>query len=104
MGMVFAHAPVIMPAVFRVTVPYRSWFYGHVVLLHTSPLLRVVGGDLIGNRIAWQFGGVLNEVALLLFIGATATAVASARRRRTTQPLPTTRRPQVADSMRGTQP
>ena len=29
--------------------PYRSWFYGHVALLHTSLLLRVVGGDLIGN-------------------------------------------------------
>lgn len=78
-GMVFAHAPVIVPAVFRVEVPYRRYFYGHVLLLHASLVLRVVGGDGFGNRASWQLGGVLNEVALLGFIVATVVAIRSGR-------------------------
>lgn len=89
MGMVFAHAPVIVPAVFRSAVPYRRHFYAHVVLLHASLLLRLVGGDLAGNQTAWQVGGVLNEVALLCFIGVTVAAVRQGRRdRRTPLHLP----------------
>jgi hypothetical protein len=80
-SMVFAHAPVIVPAVFRTAVPYRQHFYAHVGLLHVSLLLRLVGGDLAGNRIAWQTGGVLNETALLCFIAVTVTAVIHARSR-----------------------
>ncbi|HEU4677021.1 MAG TPA: hypothetical protein VFS29_13580 [Motilibacteraceae bacterium] len=79
-GMVFAHAPVIVPAVFRAAVPYRPHFYGHVALLQGSLLLRIVGGDVAGSRLLWQVGGVLNEVALLCFVAVTAHAVRSARR------------------------
>jgi hypothetical protein len=79
-GMVFAHAPVIVPAVFRAAVPYRRHFYGHLLLLHGSLLLRLVGGDLAGNRTAWQVGGVLNEVALLCFLAVTIAAVRQGRR------------------------
>jgi len=80
MSMVFAHAPVIVPAVFRAAVPYRRHFYAHVALLHASLLLRLVGGDLVGSRTAWQTGGVLNEIALLCFIAVTVTAVVQGRR------------------------
>ncbi len=85
-GMVFAHAPVIVPAVFRAAVPYHPHFYGHVLLLHASLLLRLLGGDLAGSRPAWQVGGVLNEVALLCFIGVTVSAVVEGRRQRRTTP------------------
>jgi len=44
-GMVMAHAPVIVPAVFRAAVPFRRVFYAHLVLLHAGLVLRV-GGDL----------------------------------------------------------
>jgi hypothetical protein len=88
LGMVFAHAPVIVPAVFRVAVPFRPHFYAQVVLLHVSLLLRLVGGDLYGDRLAWQAGGVLNEVALLCFVGVTASAVVRGRRTRTAAPAP----------------
>jgi hypothetical protein len=81
MGMVFAHAPVIVPAVFHAPVPYHSRFYWHFYLLHASLLLRLVGGDLFGDRFCWQIGGILNEVAVLTFIGSTATAVIGARRK-----------------------
>jgi hypothetical protein len=80
MGMVFAHAPVIVPAVFHAAVPYRPRFYWHFYLLHASLLLRLIGGDLAGDHLCLQIGGVLNEVAILAFIASTGTAVVEGRR------------------------
>jgi hypothetical protein len=82
MSMVFAHAPVIVPAVMRVGLPFHPRFYIHLALLHASLALRVIGGDWAGNLPLWQWGGVANEVAILLFLAVTAVAVAGARRRR----------------------
>ena len=82
-SMVFGHAPVIVPAVLRVPLPYSPAFYGHLVLLHVGLLVRVVAGDLLGVPGAWGLGGVLNVVAILLFVGVSAAAVVRelARRR-----------------------
>jgi hypothetical protein len=67
-SMIFGHAPLILPAVTHAAIPYRSAFYAHLGLLHFSLLLRVVG-----SLAAWpgprQWGGMLNVIALLLFIG-----------------------------------
>ncbi len=82
MSMVFAHAPVIVPAVLRVRLSYNPRFYAHLALLHASLALRLLAGDLAGNVILWQWGGVLGEVAILLFLASTAAAVAGARRAR----------------------
>ncbi len=78
-SMVFAHAPVIIPAVLGRPLPYHPVFYVPLALLHASLVLRLVGGDLVGNLTARQWGGSLNEVALLLFFGLTAAAVIRAR-------------------------
>lgn len=75
MSMVFAHAPVIVPAVLGRPFPYRPVLYVPLVMLHASLLLRLAGGDAAGNLAAWQWGGILNEAALLLFLGLAATAV-----------------------------
>ena len=56
MSMVFAHAPLIVPAVPRVPLPFRRGFYIHLALLHASLALRLVGGDLAGNATLWQGG------------------------------------------------
>jgi hypothetical protein len=80
MSMVFAHAPVIVPAVLRVPVPYTRGFYAHLALLHLSLALRLLGGDLAGSTTLWQWGGILGEVAIVLFLAATAAAVLRARR------------------------
>ncbi|WP_301174434.1 hypothetical protein [Actinomadura geliboluensis] len=72
MSMVFGHAPVILPAVLRIRLPYHPVLYAPLVLLHASLLLRV-GGDLAGSSVARTAGGVLGEVSLLLF-GACAVA------------------------------
>lgn len=79
MSMIFGHAPVIVPAVLRVRLPFRRWFYGHLALLHAALLLRLVGGDAAGNRLAWQVGGAGTEVAILLFLAVSITAVLRAR-------------------------
>lgn len=80
MSMVFAHAPVIVPAVLRAALPFHRGFYVHLALLQASLALRLLGGDLAGNLVAWQWGGVLNEVAILLFLAMTAATVLHARR------------------------
>ena len=81
MSMVFAHAPVIVPAVLRVRLPFRPRFYVHLALLHASLVVRILGGDLADNVHLWQWGGVAGEVAILLFLAATGAAVVAARRR-----------------------
>ena len=70
MSMVFGHAPVILPAVLRAPLPYHPRFYAHLVLLHAGLALRVLVGDLGGVSDAWRLGGVLNVVALLVFVAS----------------------------------
>ena len=82
MSMIFAHAPVIAPAVIRRPLPYYPVFYAPLALLHAALLLRVVVGDGAGVTLAWQLGGVLNEVAILGFVAGTAGAFLRARSRR----------------------
>ncbi len=78
-SMIFGHAPVIIPAVLRVSVPYSPLFYGHLILLHLSLLLRVTG-DLTMNLTMRQWGGLLNASAVLLFLLVTAGSRLVARR------------------------
>ncbi len=72
-SMIFGHAPVIIPAVMGVKIPYRPVFYVHLVLLHLSLILRVAG-DLRFNQTARLWGGMLNEVAVVLFLVVTVIA------------------------------
>ena len=74
--MVFAHAPVIFPAVLGLPLPYRPSFYLHVGVLHLSLIVRVVGDlvDVLGRWRGW--GGLLNAVALLLFMVNTGRSMA----------------------------
>lgn len=78
MSMVMAHAPVILPAVLRVQLPYRFAMYIPVVMLHASLLLRVLLGDGYGIAWAWRLGGALNIVALLAFVGVAVWSAATA--------------------------
>jgi hypothetical protein len=68
MSMIMAHAPVILPAVLRRPLPYRPVMVVPAVLLQASLALRVLVGDARGVAGAWQVGGVLNIVAVLLFV------------------------------------
>ncbi|MGV8968398.1 MAG: hypothetical protein ACOH2F_19200 [Cellulomonas sp.] len=82
MSMIFGHAPVIVPAVLRVRLPFHRWFYAHVALLHASLLVRVVLGDAAGIGLWSRIGGVGTELAILAFLAASVTAVRLSRRQK----------------------
>lgn len=78
-SMIFAHAPIILPAVSGLAVPFRSVFYGHLFLLEASLALRVAS-DLSGWVDGRQWGGLLSVISLLAFMANTAIAVAAGKR------------------------
>jgi hypothetical protein len=80
MSMIFGHAPIILPAIFNVQINFQPAFYIHLVLLHISLLIRIVG-DLVSLQIVRQWGGLLNEVAILLFLVLTGYSVWKGLRR-----------------------
>lgn len=80
MSMIFGHAPVIVPAVLRVRLPFHRWFYAHAALLHGSLLARVVLGDAAGIGLWSQVGGAGTELAILVFLAASVLAVRLSRR------------------------
>ena len=66
-SMIFGHAPIIFPAVVRVKIPYHPFFYLPLLVLHASLALRIFGG--LGDAFPLRReGGLLNAIALLLFI------------------------------------
>ncbi|MGV9776986.1 hypothetical protein [Streptosporangium sp. NPDC003464] len=79
MSMVFGHAPIILPAVLRMSLPYRPMLYVPLALLHTAVAVRFAG-DLAAADAVRTAGGLLAEIALLVFAGCAATLVRLARR------------------------
>lgn len=73
-SMIFGHAPIIFPAILNLPIRYRSGFYAHLALLHVSLLLRI-GGDLLGFMPLRLWGGLLNGIAMLLFLAVTFYSV-----------------------------
>lgn len=81
MSMIFGHAPVIVPAVLGIRLPFAPWFYPHVALLHASLLIRLVAGDALGSTVAWQVGGVGTELTIMLFLVVSVVAALRGRDR-----------------------
>jgi hypothetical protein len=77
-SMIFGHAPIIFPAILGVPISYRPAFYVHLILLHLSLLLRLLG-DLTNQFEMRRWGGFLNEIAILLFLGMTVSVLLKAR-------------------------
>ncbi len=73
-AMIFAHAPIVFPAVLSLPIVFTNLFYLPLVLLHLSLLLRV-GGDLLGWWDARLWGGLLNVVVILAFLLITVTSL-----------------------------
>ena len=77
-SMIFAHAPVILPTITGLALPFNHSFYLHAGLLHISLLMRIAGDlALLPNGQKW--GGMLNAVAIFLFLMINIRAVISAR-------------------------
>ena len=78
-SMIFGHAPIIFPAVVRVKIPYHPFFYVPLLVLHASLALRILGG--LGDKFPLRSeGGLLNAIALLLFIATLLTSVVRGNR------------------------
>lgn len=78
-SMVFAHAPLIVPAVLRIGMPYQPLFYLPLGLLQLSLALRLAGDA--AAQPAWtRDGGLLNAFSLAAFIVVAANAARRGRR------------------------
>lgn len=80
MSMIFAHAPVILPAVLRRPLPYHPVLFVPLGLLHLSLAARLGPGDWLGLTAVWRWAGVANELAVVGFAACAATLAVRARR------------------------
>jgi hypothetical protein len=73
-SMIFGHALVIFPALTGKLIPFRQRFYACLIAFHVSMLLRIAG-DLIQDQAVRRWGGLLNVLTILLFLGTIAQTV-----------------------------
>jgi len=78
-AMIFGHAPIIFPAVLGLPIHYSPKMYGPLALLLFSLILRIVG-DLATMHQVRMWGGLLNAVAILLFLALTINSLFQPRR------------------------
>lgn len=75
LSMVVVHAPIILPAVARVSLPFSPLLYLPLLVLHLSLVLRIIG-DLAGLAPLRLAGGIGNALTLPLLL---LSAILSAR-------------------------
>jgi hypothetical protein len=83
LSMIFGHAPIIFPAFLGKMLPYHPSFAACLVLLHGSLALRIAG-DLVGWAPLRQWGGLINEVSLVLFLVSLGRVLLANRAKKTT--------------------
>lgn len=71
-AMVFGHAPIVLPAVARLKLPYHAALYVPLALLHLSLALRF-GAGLANDFALRQWAALGNAAALLLFAATVVT-------------------------------
>lgn len=79
LSMVFAHAPIVLPAVARIQLPFHPVLYGAMALLHLGLATRI-GGDLGGSFALRRTGALLSALALPAFFLSALLSRALARR------------------------
>ncbi len=80
-AMVFGHAPIILPAVARIQLPWHPLAYLPLCLLHLGVLLRTLA-SLADSFTLRQGAAIGNAVALATFVALVLTGVATSRRGR----------------------
>nr|WP_290665451.1 hypothetical protein [Ardenticatena sp.] len=78
-SMIFGHAPIIIPAVLGVPPFYHARFYVPLLVLHASLLMRV-SGDILLSVPLRRWGGLLNGLAIVLFLANTAFTLSQQRK------------------------
>lgn len=77
-SMIFAHAPIILPAVLGVQVDYHAALSVPLVVLHSGVILRLLG-DWLPQAALRRWGGLTSAIAIVLYV-----AIAGASRLRAT--------------------
>jgi len=78
--MIMAHAPLILPAVLQLSIPYHPALYAPAALLHAGLIIRLVAGDAWGLPVALPVGGAVSAGAIVLFAVTVVTLILRARR------------------------
>ncbi len=77
-SMIFAHGPVIFPAIFERSIEFHPAFYAHTALLHLGLAVRVAG-DLADSPMR-PWGGLINALAIVVFLANTLRSVSPSYR------------------------
>ena len=77
-SMILGHAPIILPAVTKVRIPYSTWLYLPLAVLHASVLLRCAAGLLELPALS-RAAALANAAALLLFVLTTVSLILRGR-------------------------
>lgn len=80
-SMVFGHAPIVLPAVARLRLPYHPVLYLPLVLLQLSLAVRLLAG-MLGDFALRQQAALANAGALILFALTVASLLLRASRQR----------------------
>lgn len=79
-SMIFGHAPIIFPAVVKIKITYHPTFYLPITVLHVALAVRIIG-DLLLHPVCRSIGGVLNAIAIALFIITKISAIICNKRK-----------------------
>ncbi len=79
-SMIFAHAPIILPALSGLSLTFHPLLYGPPLLMHLALLARI-GGDVTGWLDGRRWGGLINALAILWFLAQMAALVLLTRAR-----------------------
>lgn len=73
-SMIFGHMPIILPALTGLKIAYTPLFYGHLILLHVTLIVRTLG-NITHDITLRQWGGMFNVLTVLLFVVVTLLTV-----------------------------
>lgn len=79
LSMIFAHGPIVIPAIAGVAIGYRRALYAPLAVLNVGLLARVAG-DALDRSNLLDLGGALIGVAVLLFMGTMLSSLRTRRR------------------------
>jgi hypothetical protein len=65
-SMIFGHAPIIFPAVLKKTIGFHPVLFAPLIGLHISLAIRIIG-DILFLPVLRKWGGLLNEIVIILF-------------------------------------
>ncbi len=85
-AMIFGHAPIIIPALLKIPIPFRGWSYLPLALLHLSLAMRILG-DALALADLRRWGGMVNAISIVGFLVLTAISAGIGLRAASQHPI-----------------